>query len=185
MSSADLTPFSIVILTLVGRGGAGPHDLRRNAEQGRMYWDAAPSQWYAEPKRLAKRGYLEAQKLPGKTRERTHYTLTPKALEALEQWARTPVPLPKMQHETVVRLLSADLVPPRAVREGLAALRTEVQTSLGQLEAARRNWEGLPHRADVLAVNDRYAERLLRLQLDWLADAEQVLERRATSTDAP
>ena len=47
-----LTPFSYVILVLVGRGGAGPHDLRRMAEIGRVYWWAAPSQWYAEPKRL-------------------------------------------------------------------------------------------------------------------------------------
>ena len=181
MSSPGLTPFSFVILTLVGRGGAGPHDLRRNAEQGRMYWDAAPSQWYAEPKRLAKLGYLDAQKLPGKTRQRTHYTLTPKALEALTGWVRTPVSLPKMQHETVVRLMSADLVSPQAVREGIEALRDEVEVSLAELAAARRNWEALPHRADLLAVNDRYAERLLGLQLEWLDDAVQTLERRAAA----
>ena len=185
MSSPALTPFSIVILTLVGRGGAGPHDLRRNAEQGRMYWDAAPSQWYAEPKRLAKLGYLEAQKLPGKTRERTHYTLTAQGLSALATWARTPVPLPKMQHETIVRLLAADLVAPQAVLDGLRALRDDVQASLEQLAAARRNWEGLPHRLDLLTVNDRYAERLLQLQLDWLVDAEQVLEQRIASADIP
>src|SRR3954454_7973332 len=53
-----LSPFSFVILVLVGRGGAGPHDLRRMAEDGRVYWDAAPSQWYAEPKRLEAHGYL-------------------------------------------------------------------------------------------------------------------------------
>ena len=60
-----LSPFSFAVLVLVGRGGAGPHDLRRMAEIGRVYWDAAPSQWYAEPKRLAEHGYLEAQKTPG------------------------------------------------------------------------------------------------------------------------
>ena len=74
---------------LVGRLGAGPHDLRRNAETGRMFWEAAPSQWYAEPKRLAGLGYLDAEKLPGRTRERTHYTLTGKGCEALERWEHT------------------------------------------------------------------------------------------------
>jgi DNA-binding PadR family transcriptional regulator len=171
-----LSPFSYVILTLVGRNGAGPHDLRRNAEQGRVYWEAAPSQWYAEPKRLAKRGYLEAEKLPGRTRERTHYTLTDKGRRALEEWARTPVALPRMQHETVVRMLAADLVPADAVLEGLSALRTEVEEQLGHLEAARARWsETAPHRVHLLSVNDRYAERVLRLQLDWLEEAEATL----------
>lgn len=178
MSSTDLTPFSVVVLALVGRGGAGPHDLRRNAEQGRVFWDAAPSQWYAEPKRLARLGYLDAAKQPGRTRERTHYTLTSSGIAALEEWARTPAPLPRMQHETVVRLLSADLVPAAAVREGLAALRGEVESALGHLAAARAAWPSLEHRADLLAVNDRYAENLLRLQLQWLADAERTLQAR-------
>src|SRR3954449_11517204 len=89
-----LSPFSFVILVLVGRGGAGPHDLRRMAEDGRVYWDAAPSQWYAEPKRLEAHGYLAAHKTPGRTRERTHYTLTERGREALAEWVRTPAPRP-------------------------------------------------------------------------------------------
>ena len=51
---------------------------------------AGESQYYAEPKRLAKLGYLDARKEPGKTRERTVYTLTDKGLEALRDYARTP-----------------------------------------------------------------------------------------------
>jgi DNA-binding PadR family transcriptional regulator len=182
----DLTPFSIVILALVGRGGAGPHDLRRNAEQGRVYWEAAPSQWYSEPKRLARLGYLEARKEPGKTRERTHYTLTDRGRAALEAWVRTPVPLPRMQHETVVRLMSADLVPAEAVAEGLAPLRDEIETTLDRLNEARSRWATtLPHRIDLLTVNGRYAERLLRLQLEWLEEAEQVLAERAAGSAPP
>ena len=174
-----MTPFSVVVLALVGRGGAGPHDLRRNAEQGRVYWEAAPSQWYSEPKRLAKLGYLTSRTEPGKTRPRTHYTITDKGLAALEQWVRTPTPLPRMQHESVVRLLSADLVPPEAVAEGLPAMRAEIETALRHLDQARERWSRtLPHRIDLLSVNDRYAERLLRLQLDWLDQAEAVLAER-------
>ena len=120
MSSIRLSPFSFTILVLVGRNGAGAHDLRRMAEQGRVYWDAAPSQWYAEPKRLAEHGYLEAHKAPGRTHERTHYTLTQQGREALAEWVRTPASLPRIQNEPVVRLLAADLVEPENVREGLA-----------------------------------------------------------------
>jgi DNA-binding PadR family transcriptional regulator len=165
-----------VILTLVGRNGAGPHDLRRNAEQGRMYWDAAPSQWYAEPKRLAKLGYLDAEKLPGRTRERTHYTLTDRGRAALLEWARTPASLPRTQNENVVRLLGADLVPAEATLDGLQALRPQIEEQLAHLEAARERWsETAPHRLHLLAVNDRYAEGVLRLKLEWLKEAEKTL----------
>ena len=176
MSSERLTPFSYVILTLVGRNGAGAHDLRRNAEHGRVYWEAAPSQWYAEPKRLAEHGYLRAEKLPGRTRDRTHYTLTKKGRKALEDWSRTPVSLPRMQNEPVVRLLAADLVPAEATLEGLAALRDEIEEQLGQLAAARTRWsETAPHRVHLLTVNERYAERFLALKLEWLKEAEATL----------
>jgi PadR family transcriptional regulator, regulatory protein AphA len=175
-SRERLNPFSYVILTLVGSGGAGPHDLRRNAEQGRMYWDAAPSQWYAEPKRLAKLGYLDAEKLPGRTRERTHYTLTDTGRAALEEWARTPVALPKIQNEGVVRLLAADLVPAEATLEGLAALRPQIEEQLAHLAAARERWkETVPHRVHLLSVNEKIAEGILHLQLEWLKEAEKVL----------
>jgi hypothetical protein len=43
-----------------------------------------------EPKRLARLGYLDARREPGKTHERTVYTLTEKGLQALRDYARTP-----------------------------------------------------------------------------------------------
>jgi DNA-binding PadR family transcriptional regulator len=176
LSSARLSPFSFAIFVLVGRGGAGPHDLRRMADQGRVYWEAAPSQWYAEPKRLAELGYLEAHKAPGRTRERTHYTLTERGREALEQWVRTPASLPRIQNESVVRLLAADLVDPAAVLEGLRAMRAEIDEAHAQINVGRDRWAPtLPHRAHLLEVNHTYAERLLRLQREWLDEAEAVL----------
>ena len=53
MSSTELGLFSYEILGLVGRGGAGAHDLLRMARRGRMLDWAGESQYYAEPKRLA------------------------------------------------------------------------------------------------------------------------------------
>ena len=177
MSTPDrLSPFSFTILVLVGRRGAGPHDLRRMSERGRIYWDAAPSQWYAEPKRLARLGYLEARKEPGRTRERTHYTLTGKGRDALAEWVRTPTPLPRTQNEPVVRLMAGDLVDPAGVREGLEAMRAEIDEALAGVEEGRSLLETLPERAPLLAVNYDYAEKLLHLQLEWLDAAERALE---------
>src|ERR671924_713768 len=89
MSRDDLSLFSYEILGLVGSHGAGAHDLLRMARRGRMLDWAGESQYYVEPKRLARLGYLEARKEPGRTGERTVYSLTPKALAALREWART------------------------------------------------------------------------------------------------
>ncbi len=179
MSTTDrLSPFSFVILVLVGRGGAGPHDLRRMAERGRIYWDAAPSQWYAEPKRLAELGYLEARKEPGRTRERTHYSLTAPGREALAEWVRTPAPLPRMQNEPVVRLMAGDLVDPDGVREGLEAMRAAIEDALAGVEEGRSLLGTLPERAHLLQVNYDYSEKLLHLQREWLDQAQRALEGR-------
>jgi DNA-binding PadR family transcriptional regulator len=168
-----------VVLVLVGRDGAGPHDLRRMAENGRVYWDAAPSQWYAEPKRLAEMGLLRAEKRPGRTRERTHYTLTGEGRQALAEWVRTPAPLPRIQNEPVVRLLAADLVPPDAVLEGLLPMEHELGAARGGVERSREVFQPeLPHRAHLLDLNNRYAERLLDLQAEWLAEAAKLLGDR-------
>ena len=58
------------------------------ARRGRLLDWAGESQYYVEPKRLAKLGYLEARSEPGRTRARTVYALTEKGLEALREYAR-------------------------------------------------------------------------------------------------
>ena len=58
--------FSYEILGLVGRRqGAGAHDLVRLARRDRMFAWAGERQYYLEPKRLARLGYLTARSRPG------------------------------------------------------------------------------------------------------------------------
>src|SRR6266545_4950491 len=104
----ELTLFSYEILGLVGRAGAGAHDLLRMAKDGRILDWAGESQYYVEPKRLAKLGDLKARREPGKTRERTVYTLTERGLAALRHYARTPVRFTPLKSEPLLRLLIAD-----------------------------------------------------------------------------
>src|ERR687897_1081095 len=108
--SRELSHFSYMVLGLVGRGGLNPYDLRQMVRRGRIYDWVGESQYYVEPKRLARLGYLEARKEPGKTRERTVYSLTDKGLEALREYARTPVSFQPFKRELLLRLLLADLV---------------------------------------------------------------------------
>ena len=109
MANDELGLFSYEILALVGRGGASAHDLRRLAQEVRMVAWAGESQYYVEPKRLARLGYLEARKAPGRTRERTVYTLTDQGREAIRAYARTPVRFTPFKSDALLRLLLADL----------------------------------------------------------------------------
>lgn len=175
MSSVSLTPFSYVVLVLVGRGGAGPHDLVRMARQGRVYWSAAESQYYAEPKRLEALGLLSSSKEPGRTRERTHYRLTPAGEAALREWAETPVGFPRLQHEAVVRVLAVDLVGRDAVLASLQPLHEELDAMEERLSQAEESAGSLPHRETALRLNLQLARRLVDAHREWLADVSREL----------
>jgi DNA-binding PadR family transcriptional regulator len=178
MSRDKLTPHSYAVLTLVGEGGAGPHDLVRMARSGRIYWDAAESQWYAEPKRLEALGYLDARREPGQTRPRTHYTLTGKGRAALADWMEEPARFPRMQHEAVVRLLAADIVGEAAVLDSLRALRDEIAAISARLDAAEAVARTIPSREDYLLLNHRLARRIVQAHTDWLDEVERKLAAR-------
>src|SRR5580765_846080 len=168
MSRAELTSFSYTVLVLVGSGGAGPHDLVRMARQGRVYWESAESQWYAEPKRLERLGYLSSRKEPGRTRERTHYVLTDRGREALRAWMEEPATWPRLQLEPVVRLLAADLVGEEPVLESLRGLRAEIDELERRVDVADEVAATLPHRARYLRLAHGLARRLLHAHRDWL-----------------
>jgi DNA-binding PadR family transcriptional regulator len=183
MSTDELSLFSYEILGLVGRTGAGAHDLRRMAQQGRILDWAGESQYYVEPKRLARLGYLEARREPGKTRERTIYTLTDKGLEALRDYARTPVRFTPLKSEPLLRLLIADLVGEEPTRESIATLREDIADLLARLDETEANAETLPHRRKYLLLVTGFLRRLLDLHLEFVDEVERELapERRRES----
>jgi DNA-binding PadR family transcriptional regulator len=145
------------------------------ARTGRIYWDAADSQWYAEPKRLARLGLLAAHQEPGKTRPRTHYTLTDKGREALAAWMNEPARFPRIQNEPVVRLLAADIVDEGAVLESLRALREEIAALSAQIDAGEAAAASVPSRTEYLLLNHRLARAVLTAHADWLDEVERTL----------
>jgi DNA-binding PadR family transcriptional regulator len=175
MSSEKLTPFSYVVLTLVGEGGAGPHDIVRMMRRGRVYWTAPESQFYAEPKRLAQLGLLQAQTTPGRTRARTHYTLTDAGRAALREWLATPARFARIQNEGVARVLASEYADRGEVLAGLGALRAEIAELEAGLDEAREIEPELPHRQRALRINQRLARRILEAHLEWLDEVEREL----------
>jgi PadR family transcriptional regulator, regulatory protein AphA len=179
MSRPELSLFSYEVLGLVGSGGAGPHDLLRMARRGRILDWAGESQYYVEPKRLAGLGYLEARNEPGRTRARTVYTLTDKGLQALTDWARTPVRFTPVKSEALLRLLIADLVGEDATRESIVTLRDDIADLVERLDASAAAAEDLPHRSKYLLLVNGFLRRLVDLHLELVDEVERELAPRA------
>ncbi len=147
--------------------------LRRS---GRLYWHAAESQYYSEPKRLEKLGYLSSEKRPGKTRARTHYSLTDQGVKALREYLAEPAAYPRTQSEPALRLLAADLTDDAATIESLRGLIEEIdelEAELGEIEAAG---EQVDHRARYLALSHRLPRKLLDAHREWAQEVIAELE---------
>ena len=171
----ELSLFSYEILGLVGEGGAGAHDLLRMARHGRILDWAGESQYYVEPKRLAQRGYLEARKEPGKTRERTVYSITAKGRQALADYARTPATVTPLKSDPLLRLLICDLVGEEVTRTSLASLRDDLEDLRARLDESERRASELPHREKYLRLVIEFLRGFLELHEQLVADVEQEL----------
>jgi DNA-binding PadR family transcriptional regulator len=176
----ELSLFDYEILGLVGRNGASAHDLRQMARHGRILDWAGESQYYTEPKRLARLGYLEARKEPGKTRERTVYTLTAKALESLRQYARTPVRFQPAKNELLLRLLICDLVGETPTRESAATIRDDIADLIARLDETEQRTETIPHKRKYQLLAIGFLRRLLDLHLDLVDEIERDLAPKRT-----
>jgi PadR family transcriptional regulator, regulatory protein AphA len=176
LSTDPLKPWSYVVLALIGRGGAAPHELVEMMRRGgRLFYAAAPSQVYAETKRLAALGYVDGGKEPGRTREKTVYRLTAAGEGALRDWLRLPTPYPRIQNEANVRLLAGTFADDAelaasllAQREAIAELQETLDASTAQIDPAAPN-------ARHLRLSFDLGNRMLAAQRDWLDEVEREL----------
>lgn len=176
MSSDALNPLSYVVLALIGRGGAAPHDLVDMMRRGgRLYYSAAPSKVYAEPKRLERLGYVASRKAPGRTRERTVYVLTPAGEQALADWLARPSRFPRIYSEAVCRVMAGDLADDAVLVESVRALRAEVDELERLIDEAERIAPSIPHRTRYLRLVHSLGRRLLAAHREWADEVEREL----------
>src|SRR5262245_36544996 len=146
----------------------------------RIYYSVAPSRLYAEPKRLEQLGYVRSEKRPGKTRERTFYSLTDRGRDALRAWLREPPSFPRIQNEAVPKLMAGDILgDDEQLLEALLGLRAEIADQQQKLDDAREPLAALPHRRRYLLLIHELGNRLLQVQREWLDDVEAELRRPA------
>ena len=173
---SDLRGISYVVLSLVGEGGASAHELARMVRSGApVYWSAAPSKVYAEPKRLMELGYLRGRAARGETRPKTVYRLTAQGRVALREWLRSPARFPRIQDEAHLRLLAGDQIADGEILESLAGLREqlgELHALVDEMEAAEVR---LPHKRRNLALAHSLARRVVGAYGDWIDEVEEAL----------
>lgn len=181
----ELRPISYVILSLVGEGGASPHDLARMVRQGGpVYWSAAESKVYAEPKRLASLGYLSGREAPGRTRTRTVYRLTAKGRRALRKWLRSPAGYPRIQDDAHLRLLAGDQIDDREILASLEALRAqlvELEALVEEMADAEKLLPTAEKRRN-LALAHSLPRRTIAAYRDWIEEVEEELGRGAATS---
>ena len=149
-----------------------------NRSGGQIYYAVAASRLYAEPKRLEQLGYVSSEKRPGKTRERTFYTLTRKGRDALRRWIVEPPSLPRIQNEAVPKLMSGDILgDDEQLLDALLTLRDEIDEQEAKLGEARKRLAALPHRRTYLLLIHELGTRFLQVQRDWLDDVEKALRQ--------
>jgi DNA-binding PadR family transcriptional regulator len=178
--SSELTGLSYVVMNMIGRNGAGPHDLVQMARrEQRLYWAGAESKFYEQPKRLEKLGYLTSQKTPGKTHERTHYQLTDKGVRALQEWLALRSPFPRIQNEAAIRIQASDLAnDPSVILRSLQPLREEIVELAATLDESESDEPLSPDRRRQLKLLHSLGRRLLRAHLEWIEEVEQELAPR-------
>jgi PadR family transcriptional regulator, regulatory protein AphA len=179
--SSNLNPLSYIVMALIGRNGASAHELVRMARSGqRLHYQGAASKIYAEPKRLERLGYVNARKEPGRTRERTFYTLTDRGLGALQEWLARPSSFPRIQNEAVARVLASDLADdPRLVAGSVRSMRAEIDDQRRLLEVAESRASQLPHRERQLRLVRSLGRKLLDAHDQWIDEVERELAQAA------
>lgn len=167
---------SYVVLSLVGEGGAGAHELVQMMRQGApLYWGGAPSNLYKEPKRLARLGYLKVRDAPGRTHRRAVYSLTPAGRRALRSWLAGPARFPVIKNEAHLRLLSGDMLDDESIVDSFRGMLDELDHLDVLVDEMEAQAGRVPHRERYLRLNHAYARRLIALHREWIADVEREL----------
>jgi len=183
-----LSTTSYAILGMLAVRPWTAYELTRQLRRGlRHCWPKAESVLYDEPKRLVRLGLATARDEPAGRRTRAVYTITGEGRRALAAWLATPPAPPRLEIETMLRLLYADQ---GSKDDVLAAIATIREWAAERLVEGRDQVQGylddggpFPSRLHIIALFARFYGDLFELVLRWadLAAAEVAAWPRSDS----
>lgn len=155
------------------------HDLVDYVRRGGpAFWSSAPSQVYAEPKRLERLGWVSASVEPGQTRTRRVYRLTAAGRRALRDWAALPSPYADIRDQAHVRLLAGDMLDDQTIVASVTAMRLELDRVEALLAESEQNAASLPHRERHLLLAQSLGRHLVGAYREWIDEVERELKSR-------
>jgi DNA-binding PadR family transcriptional regulator len=176
MSTPRPIALSYAILALIGEGGASAHDLVDYVRRGGpAFWTSAPSQLYAEPKRLERLGWVTATTEPGRTRTRRVYRITDAGRDALRTWARGPAPYADIRDQAHIRLLAGDMLDDADIIASVTAMRPQLDAIDALLAESEQRATSLPHRERHLLLAQSLGRRLVAAYRAWIDEVENEL----------
>jgi hypothetical protein len=163
------------VLGLVGRDGAAPHDLLRMVKQGRIL------AWAGEASTTPSPSGSPSSATSPRARNRARPANVPSThtdrhrLEALRDYAQTPVTFTPLKSDALLRLPICDRVGEDVTRKSIIALRDDIVDVQHRLDDAQCRAHKLPHREKYLLLVTGFLRRLLELHLELIEDTEHEL----------
>jgi PadR family transcriptional regulator, regulatory protein AphA len=176
------------ILQLFSRMSASGYDLkdRFQSSLGRG-WHAYDTQIYRELKRLEAIGYTTGEVVKGRSGpQRRIYTITPRGLQALQQWLSTPLDFTKIKDEFLLRVWTLELFPPGEAADFLLRAQQEWRIALQHEQAALRTLNdsygevdgGSPDAVFGRQLGIELTIAMTKARLKWVDRALKILETR-------
>jgi DNA-binding PadR family transcriptional regulator len=177
----ELTTTSYAILSLLGVRPWTTYQLAQQMDRsvGRM-WPRAASVVYAEPKRLARLGLVEAAREYTGNRPSTVYSITATGRTALAEWLTSPGGAPTLEFEALLKVAFADNGSIDGLRTNLAAVRdfadAEWAATLARLDEYAETGGPYPERLPVIALVVRFYLEHAAAMTRWIRWAESVTD---------
>ena len=180
-AAPSLPTTAYAILGLLALREWSAYELTQQLRRSLDYcWPTAESVWYGEPKRLVRLGLATARREQSATgrRARTVYAITGQGRQVLAAWLASEPEPPRLQIETILRLLCADQ---GSTQDLLAAVRSTRRWVLAQVTALLSQGRGyledqdaapFPRRLHISALFGLFYVNVFEQMIIWADQAE-------------
>lgn len=179
----DLTTTSYAILGQLALRSWSTYELAREVRRNLHYfWPRAESRIYAEVKRLAERGLVQAERTFVGRRPRTTYAITDAGRAALTAWLATPPRPYALECEGLLRVIYGLLGEQAALPVALEQMRAQAQELLATGDGIAREYTAgrapFQDQIEVRAFLFDFLYSFARMVRDWTDRTEAELSSR-------
>jgi DNA-binding PadR family transcriptional regulator len=171
-----LTTVSYAVLGLLGLRPHTPYELAQQFKRSGVFWSAAESVVYEEPKTLVAGGLAKAAREREGGRARTRYSITAKGRRELSRWLSKPSGGPQVQFEAMLKVLFADAGTKDDVLASIKTVRAWTEATRADGRAISQSYlDGTapyPDRAHIVRLTMAYQIGFVELVERWADWAE-------------